>query len=71
MKIIIPLMGLFWGKVVKKQDDARIATLREPDGLTQVCDIPYINDASDPIDTSVSILSDRFIIDLNPPTKNL
>ncbi|MGN1349118.1 MAG: alpha/beta hydrolase [Acutalibacteraceae bacterium] len=44
MNIVIPLMELFWSKVVKKQDDARIATLSEPDGLTQVCDIPYIND---------------------------
>lgn len=46
MNVVISLMDLFWNKVVKKQDDARIATLREPEGIKQVCGIPYLDDSN-------------------------
>lgn len=46
MNIVLSLMDKFWNNIVKKQDDARIATLKEPDGIEQVCDIPYIDDGN-------------------------
>lgn len=44
MNVVISLMDLFWNKIVKKKDDARIATLREPDGVKQVCSLEYLPD---------------------------
>ena len=42
MNIVISLMDLFWNKIVRKQDDARIATLKEPEGVKQVCGMRYL-----------------------------
>lgn len=44
MNIVLSLMDKFWNNMVKKKDDARIATLTEPEGLTQVCSLPYLGD---------------------------
>lgn len=43
MNVVIPLMKKFWNGFVKKQDDARIATLKEPEGVKQVCSVRYLN----------------------------
>lgn len=46
MNPVISIMSKFWSEIVKKKDDARIATLTEPEGIKQVCDIPYLDDSN-------------------------
>lgn len=42
MNLVITLMDKFWNNIVRKQDDARIATLKEPEGVKQVCSLRYL-----------------------------
>lgn len=46
MNPVVSIMDIFWNKFVKKQDDDRIKTLVVPDGIREVCDIPYLNDGN-------------------------
>ena len=45
MSLIMKAMKLFWQNV-KKNDDARLATQTEPEGIERICDIPYIDDGN-------------------------
>lgn len=45
MNPIISLMGVFWDNN-RKQDNKRIKTLNVPDGIKEVCNIPYIDDGN-------------------------
>ena len=47
MDMLIDVFGWFWNNVTKPQDDKRIATLSLPEGIKEVCNIPYTDSGSE------------------------
>lgn len=47
MNTLTKAFGWFWNNVTKPQDDKRIASLSLPEGIKEVCNIPYTDSGSE------------------------